>query len=83
VGGFSSNVTCDKCNGAGTVTFNGICPECNGTGTVTLQENIACPECHGTGYILNWLTAALVAVGIIVILAIGSIGAFLLHKKKA
>ncbi|MCW4024976.1 MAG: hypothetical protein NWF01_08080 [Candidatus Bathyarchaeota archaeon] len=81
-GGFSSNVTCDKCNGTGTVMFNGICPECNGTGVVTLQENIACPECHGTGHILNWLTAALVAVGIIVIVAVGSIGAFMFHKKK-
>jgi DnaJ-class molecular chaperone len=82
VGGFFSNVTCDKCNGVGTVTVNGICSECNGTGTVTLQENLTCPECHGTGYILNWLTAVLVAVGIIVIVAVGSIGAFMFHKKK-
>jgi DnaJ-class molecular chaperone len=82
VGGFSSTVTCDKCNGTGTVMVNGICPDCNGTRTITTLENLSCPECNGTGQITNLTNTLFLGVGIVAIVAVGSIGAFMWHKKK-
>jgi DnaJ-class molecular chaperone len=81
-GSFSSTTTCDKCNGTGTVMANGVCPDCNGTKTITTLGNLPCQNCNGSGSITNTLNVSLLAGGIIGLIAAGSFGAFMLHKKK-
>jgi hypothetical protein len=81
-GALSSIVTCDKCGGVGTVNVNGTCTNCDGVGTVTTLENLPCTECNGTGQIINMINVSLLTVTVALI-AVGSIGAFMLHKKKS
>lgn len=53
---FSSNVTCDKCNGNGTDDGKPapVCPRCGGSGMVQTRQGFfavetPCPECNGLG----------------------------------
>ena len=54
---FSSNVTCDKCDGHGTADGKPapVCPRCGGSGVVQARQGFfavetQCPECNGLGH---------------------------------
>jgi DnaJ-class molecular chaperone len=81
-GSFPSTIPCDKCNETGSVRVNGVCPGCNGTKTITTLENLPCTECNSTGYVTNWVTTAFVAASLVAVIAVGSVGAFMFHKRK-
>lgn len=43
-------VTCNKCNGSGSIRENKTepCSKCNGAKTVIVYETQTCPQCNGT-----------------------------------
>lgn len=45
-----NSVTCNKCNGSGSVRVQASrnCSSCKGTGTVIVNEIQTCPQCKGT-----------------------------------
>lgn len=45
-----TTVTCNKCNGSGSIRENKTepCSKCNGAKTVIVYETQTCPQCHGT-----------------------------------
>jgi hypothetical protein len=85
----ADEIACSYCNGTGTAREGTVCSECDGTG------KIVCPDCGGSGYVTegavvnssknggtDWGLIGTVAGIVVVVVAVGGLGFFLIRKRR-